>query len=529
MARKRKQQKNPDGSRPYCVFDCETDSFDGLPVTPFIWCAYDGIQKLTFWSTIEFVEWLKEYDGIALAHNGGKFDTVLLAEYFSVDEEIKIINGRVAEVKIGNATVRDSFLILPAPLSASGIKDEFDYKILDRNKKHLRKKFAKEIEKYCHQDCVALFEMVTAFYSRFGQRLTQAGAALATWESMGGLARRWGGAHDAHFRQFYYGGRCEAFQKGILGDGWDYFDIKSAYPWAMAQDHPASHIRDYFVHNKIDRITPQSFARIKAASRGCLPSRGKYVTEYLHHDDYREYFATGWEIIAGLETNTLKIESATIYRPNELETLKPYVDFFYAEKLTAEQSGNKIGRLIAKIFLNSLYGKYGSAADEYKKYKIVEAGIVPDGWALYAECGEFDIIQTPNAGQFYDVALAASVTGCARSKLFRQMLRVDNLAYSDTDSIICKGGNFEIGENLGQWEKVCTLNNFHVGGKKLYAGYDSAEKEWVTAHKGFSKLDTSFEDVIKAAKGEEFIINRSAPSINAIGEQKFINRKMRRT
>jgi len=511
------------------VFDCETDSFDGQPVEAFVWGIKTGMEENIFWSTIEFIEWLREFDGIMLAHHGGKFDIALLAEYFNIDSEIKIINGRIAEVHIGNATLRDSFLIIPAPLSASGIKDEFDYSILDRSKKHLRKKHHAAIAKYLKQDCVALYTMVERFYARFGQRLTQAGAALITWEEMNGLKRRWGGAHDNHFREFYYGGRCEAFKKGALGDGWEYYDIKSSYPFAMSQEHSASHLSDFFIHNKIKNITPQSFARIKCENYGCLPSRGKYSTEYPHHSDTREYFASGWEIIAGLETGTLKIKEALIYRPSQLETLKPYVDKFYAEKLDAEKRGDKIDRLIAKIFLNSLYGKYGSAAADYKKYKIVEAGYMPSKWSLYLEASEFDIIQTPNAGQFYDVALAASVTGCARSKLFRQMLNVRELAYSDTDSIICRGGEFDIGENLGQWEKVCTLNDFHVAGKKLYAGRDNQNGEWVTAHKGFSKLDTNYQHIIDAALGYETLIKRSAPSINVMGEQRFINRRMRKT
>ena len=512
----------------FLVFDCETDSFDGFPVAPFVWGWIKSTGERGFtYCEADFIAMLRAFNGIALAHNGGKFDTVLLAQYFE-HGEIKLINGRVAEVKIGRATVRDSFLIIPAPLSASGKKDDFDYEILNRNKKHLRVKHKAAIEKYLMQDCAALYEMVERFYAAHGQRLTQAGAALVCWEDMGGLVRRWGGAHDVHFRKFYFGGRCEAFKKGALGSGWEYYDIKSSYPYAMAHDHPASHLCDYFVHTDIKKITPQSFARVVAANYGCLPARGKYATEYPHHDDGREYFASGWEIIAGLETGTLKIFSATIYRPAAVETLRPYVDKFYADKLSAEKSGDKIGRLIAKIFLNSLYGKYGSAADDYKKYLIVEAGEQREGYTLHAEIGALDIIQTPDKGQFYDVALAASVTGFARAKLFRQILKARDVAYSDTDSIICRGGEFDVGENLGQWEKVCTLSDFYVAGKKLYTGTDD-NGEAVSAHKGFSALDTCPADIIKAAMGCEFKINRSAPSINATGAQQFINRTMRKT
>ena len=545
MANRKKQEKNEQGLRPWLVFDKETDSFDGLPVKPFCWAwrASTGDRGCT-WNREEFWDMIKNFDGIALAHNGGKFDIVLAADKFEAGE-IKIINGRVAETKIGLCTLRDSFLIIPAPLKAGGGKMEFDYHIFDRDKKHLRKKHAALIEQYINADCDALYELVDRFYTLYGQRLTQAGAALAEWEKMGGLVRRWGGAHDTQWRQFYYGGRCEAFQKGALGDGWEYYDIKSSYPNAMQYEHPACHLSDYFAHSDIKKITPQSFARIIAANHGCLPSRGKYSTDYPHHDDPREYFATGWEILAGLETNTLKVFSATIWRPNMLESLKPYTDRFYAEKLDAEKRGNKVDRTIAKIFQNSLYGKYGSAAGDYKKFMLVPAGenchcaeykkIQPEHfkncpWGLHAEIDELDIIQAPNAGQFYDVALSASITGFARAYLFRQMMKCDNIAYSDTDSIICKNSDhtFDVGENIGQWEKVCTMSDFHVAGKKLYAGKDE-QGEWVTAHKGFSALDTGHADVIRAALGFEIKIMRAAPSINCTGEQNFINRSMRRT
>ena len=164
----------------WLVFDCETDSFDGERVEPFIWgwMYDDGTYDFTY-SKNDFINMLSDFDGYALAHNGGKFDTVLLADYFNVDSPIKIINGRVAEVHIGKATVRDSFLIIPAPLAASGLKDDFDYEILNRNKKHLRIEHKNTIEKYLRQDCAALHALVKRFYSEHGQRFTQAGGGVS--------------------------------------------------------------------------------------------------------------------------------------------------------------------------------------------------------------------------------------------------------------------------------------------------------------------------------------------------------------
>ncbi len=515
-------------NKPWLVFDKETDSFDGSPVEAFIYgIVYHTGEEFVTYDRDYFIQKIKEFDGIALAHNGGKFDTVLMADEFNIGQEIKLINGRVAEVQIGKCTVRDSFLIIPAPLSASGKKDQFDYSILDRNKKHLRKKHKAEIEKYLLQDCRALAELVRLFYESYGQRLTQAGAALATWENMGGFPRRWGGIHDKLFRRFYYGGRCEAFQKGYLGDGWQYFDIKSAYPYAMQHEHTCCRIENFNVCNSIKKITPQSFCKIVASSAGCLPVKGKYVTEYPRHDDKREYYATGWEVLTGMETGTLKVYEAVIYTPETTETLKPYVDKYYAEKAAAEKAGDSVKRLMAKIFLNSLYGKFGQCADDFKKYWIADAGEEKSGYSLYQECEHFDIVQKPSGGQFYDVALSASITGFTRAFLWRQICASKDVAYCDTDSIMSRGGKFDIGENIGQWEKVCNLDHLHIAGKKLYTGFDG--QDWVSAHKGFSKLDTSHEDIIAAANGDTILIDKKAPSINVLGAQRFISRTMKRT
>lgn len=516
----------------WMVFDCETDSFDGKEVHPFIWgwITRDNIYDFTY-SKIDFVNVLKNFNGIALAHNGGKFDTLLLAEYFNIDSPIKIINGRVAEVQIGDCLVRDSFLIIPEKLAVAGEKDEFDYKILNRNKKHLREIHKIEIEKYLKQDCVALKNLVEVFYKNFGQSLTLAGAALKFWERMTPLKRRYDFTHDNFFRQFYYGGRVQAFRKGVLGDDWNYYDIKSSYPHAMKQKHTACHLSEYAMHSDIKKITPQSFARIIAINRGCLPSREKYTTEFLVETGAREFFATGWEIIAGIETNTLHILEATIYTPTRLESLEKYVEYFYAIKIAAETIGDKINRTIAKLFMNALSGKFGANPENYHSYKIVEINERPDEYDIFLQGDDFDIVKKLSGGQFYDVALSASITGCARAQLFRQMLKCSDIAYCDTDSIICRDGqeHFDIGKKIGQWEHVAILDNLNIAGKKLYTGFDLKTVEQISAHKGFSVLDITHEDIEGAARGLEKLIERSAPTISVLGEQKFIKRTLRST
>ena len=112
--------------RKFGTADCETDPFlFGRVPEPLIWGFYDEEGFKYFYDTKEFLEYIREYDGIIYMHNGGKFDFYFLLDDLDPQETIMIINGRIAKMKIGKCEVRDSFLLLPVPLSAYQ-KDEID-------------------------------------------------------------------------------------------------------------------------------------------------------------------------------------------------------------------------------------------------------------------------------------------------------------------------------------------------------------------------------------------------------------------
>ena len=118
--------------REIAVADCETDPFkiNRIPA-PFVWGYYDGEIYKEFSTTKEFIEFVKNENKIIYAHNGGKFDWHFIKEYIEPEQKIMVINGRLASFKIGNCEFRDSYNLLPVPLSAYQ-KTEIDYNILDR-------------------------------------------------------------------------------------------------------------------------------------------------------------------------------------------------------------------------------------------------------------------------------------------------------------------------------------------------------------------------------------------------------------
>lgn len=344
----------------WAVFDCETDAFDysGERVEPFIWgtLTSDGVY-ISFWDTQEFCDWVRESKiDYAYAHNGGKFDTLFPTVLANLEDgKIMLINGRLAKAKIGKTEIRDSYLCLPAPLSKFGEKDDFDYTMLERGKSDKRKKdYKQKIEKYLHQDCVALYNAMERFIALYGFALTQAGASMATWEKMGGEVRRYGLKHDTDFRPYYYGGRTQALEyaDGVEGD-FKLYDINSSYPYAMTQRHPVG--TDYYISRDYANANPASFWDITAISRGCLPTKTPRGTVYYNDDVAREYKCTGWELQAGIDTGTLDIISARGMIPARFETMRDYVLKYYNERKEAKATGDTIGDLLAKIFMNSLY------------------------------------------------------------------------------------------------------------------------------------------------------------------------------
>ena len=63
----------------WAVADCETDSFDGQTVQPFLWALItsEGERLLTY-STVEFIEYLKRLEGLNEEENNVKNDILKL-------------------------------------------------------------------------------------------------------------------------------------------------------------------------------------------------------------------------------------------------------------------------------------------------------------------------------------------------------------------------------------------------------------------------------------------------------------------
>lgn len=532
--------------RPIWTLDCETDPFKaGRVPEPFLWGIYEGEagHYHEFETAAEVAEFLADKDVLVYAHNGGKFDYHYLKDYIEPDEQIMVIAGRLARFKIGLAELRDSLNLFSQTRLADFSKMEFDYANMEkseRNKPHIRAK----IREYLKSDCVNLYNLVRGFVDNYGLHLTQAGAAMKYWaKNYGKPAPKSTRTDYQKFSPFYYGGRVQCFRAGVGAVPFKIVDINSAYPYAMLHDHPYS-VDTVTLENlpKPENIGP-CMVELEATAKGCFPIRVDDWSLYFPDDEraIRRYYVTGWELLAALETDTVKVHRIiAVHMPTETVSFKGYVQHFYEKRKQAKAAGDKAQDIFAKIFLNALYGKFAANPTKYEEYVLATPERFTqwqlDGFIPSHQWGARLLMQRPlpeERHRFYNVATGASITGFVRAHLWKSLNACSGLIYCDTDSIAAQDvSRLSLGNELGQWKVEADCDEYAIAGKKLYAFHKVGESRdddsgWKCASKG---VKLSAKEIRQAARGDVVRFVNEVPNYS-IHKQDigFIDREVRLT
>lgn len=520
-----------------CVIDAETDPFQyGRHPMPFCWGFYDGETYVSFWGagcTQRLMDYIAERKEPLLiyAHNGGKFDFFYLLEY--LENPVKIINGRIVASAYGVHEFRDSYAILPIPLSQWN-KDEIDY---DKFEPDVREKHKPEILKYLESDCVNLYAIVSKFVARFDARLTIGSTAMKELQKFHRVART-NENHDSIFRPYYYGGRVEAFRKGAISGEWNVYDVNSMYPHVMRNmRHPTG--RGY------NRITKPNvgasanigkianvpyFLRARIKNKGALPFRTKEGLDFNVEEG--EFFICSHELKKALEYDLVEILTThEAYIPFHTISFDEYVDTYMEEKIASKKNKDKASETFAKLLLNSAYGKFGQNPEYYCDYLLIREG---EPWPS----GEWELLELHPGGSiwskpspkpsYFDVAIAASITSGSRAVLLEAIQKASNPIYCDTDSLICQSLNVEKDETkLGAWKLEAHGDMAFIGGKKLYALFDKNQCV-KSASKGVRLTGTEIAMLCSGAI-PEIKHYKDAPNFKFDGTAKFIDRTIKTT
>lgn len=536
------------------TWDTETDPFKiGRVVSPFCCGIYfpDTEEYYDFWGDDcidQFFAFLDanyaEEELLIYAHNFGNFDGYFMVDHFDAGMSPFIINGRLVKVTAHGHEFRDSYAAIPVAM-AENKKDEIDYDLFERE---VREENKVEIRAYLKSDCVYLGGMICTWLNEFGNKLTMASVALPALNEFHGFEKITA-KQDDFLRPYYFGGRTECFEVGILEDNWKIYDVNSMYPDVMANCfHPVSQT-PIFQKNITDKT---HFAHIRATSYGALPVREKNGLSFP--TGTQDFYACIHEIRAAQECGLLEIKEVYSSFYFEIESkFDEFVNFFYDRRMEAKAAGDKLYVIFWKLVLNSSYGKFAQDPRKYMDYlfnpatipqpyfchecqiKIETGGFAncdlcntgetsPDGWREDTIRDGKIIFAKPrrikgNQG-FFNVAIAASITSAARAKLLRGLSRADRPIYCDTDSIICRGfrndtGGSDVGfdidpNRLGAWKLEAEGNKAAIAGKKLYAVFNDGE-EIKRASKGVRLTASQIERV---AGGEVIEYANPVPKFN---------------
>lgn len=527
---------------PIAVYDIEAINWTDVQVV----CHLDELgNRKSFRGVQEYLTWLLEsFDGDAVwAHFGSGYDNRFLIEeaqawhgtsfkaimsgglpiiFILENDGFTRPSAKTGRDRPRQVKLLDSFRLLPTSLASVG--KSLGHPKMEVDRSRIEQLTFAEQEAYCFDDC----EILLAGLQRFRDTImaqdgsySPTSASIASnfirsdttikwkefFEPSSNYLRYSGESFaaglpgsvpgmlqaDEFSEGAYYGGRCEVFRRGCCDGPLYYYDIASAYPWAMKQKlplyfrgfHPGADWNDQPALEKILTTSGISDAFVDIPEGAFdippLPVRltnGKVV---FAEGKFRGRW-TNVELLHLFKVGKkrgVRITITSWCRFKEVAFARPFVDMFYALRKTAKEQGDECQSMIYKILLNSCYGKlaqqleqscyvFGPAYDFLCEAAEEEGRLKPCPMPGMHEIVE----ETP--GPFRHVAAGAYVTALARLKLIQGIEKAVNLGariyYCDTDSIIIDRQipAWNKSKDLGSWELEHTITEAEFLCPKVY-------------------------------------------------------------
>lgn len=390
-----------------------------------------------------------------------KFKEEVIISFF---DSLKLLNFSVEEVaKAFNLSIK---------------KLEIDYKA-KREKGH---KITDEEKEYLKHDVMIMSLALEKMFEMKITRMTIASNAMNFFKDTISKKRfeEWfkPPLYDKDLRQAYKGGftylneiyRGKEVKEGIV------LDVNSLYPSVMYYSpmpygegiyFDGKYVPDKLYNLYIQNITCQFRIKKDMIPTIQIKNNLSFVpTEYLsssngesinltltnvdlklfleHYDIYDVSYNWGW-----------KYKSST-------KIFKRYIDYWNELKVKATKEGNKPLRTIAKLMLNSLYGKFAASPEGRSKIPYLDNNIV-----------KYKLSEMEERTAYY-LPISIFITSWARDKTIRSAQAVyHRFIYADTDSLHLEGT--DIPENLlisdtelGKWKIESTFKRGKYLRQKCY-------------------------------------------------------------
>ena len=525
---------NPEDCRVWAYAICEVGNPDniiiGTTIDDFMeWCRSEKKNHTLLFHNLKFdsqfiMQWLFHHGYTHTEDPGEKatktFNTLISDK--GLYYQLEVIFEKVGK-KVNKVIFQDSLKLIP--LSVDAIAKSFDMEIgklkIDydsHNNLPPGSPLTKEEEEYIKHDVQIVAKAVDYFYSQGLNKMTIGSCALNEYKTI--LNKR---MFDTYFpppkfhddvKQSYRGGftylnpkyEGKCIGKGIV------LDVNSLYPSVMYNDYLPFGTPIFFTgkyqHDPIYSIYTQMFKCQFELKPGKIPT-----IQIKHNGMFRmnEYLTSSKDEEVTLCLNSVDLElffeQYDVYNIEWLSgwkfkatrgLFKDYIDKWSNNKIQAKKDGNHGLYLISKLFLNSLYGKFGT--DTKVKSKIPYLG--DDGIIHF-----YDSKETRKDGIY--VAMASFITSYARLKTITAAQMITDrflnkeskaeFVYADTDSLHINLNGEDANEflvhsgldidstKLGAWDWEMTFSKGKYLRQKCYI-----EKEIISEEsylKGLSKED----------------------------------------
>lgn len=476
-----------------------------------------------------FMEWCFEQKNPCLYFHNAKFDTDFIINWLfrngyewvestkgMIDKQFTTLisdDGKFYTMHICNEIVpkrnvieiRDSQKLLN--MSVAKIAKTFklpDSKLeIDYNEfREVGHELTSEEQEYLKADITIVSKALADLFESGTTRLTIGSNALNKYyEMMGGRKQfrkifpKLDVIVDKDIRAAYKGGFTylnPIYKEVDIGEGL-VFDVNSLYPWAMHSPNVLPYGRPVFFSGQYqpDNMHPLYIQRLRCQFE--LKPNKIPMIQLKHNLSFipTEYLkSSNDQIITLTLTNIdleLFLENYDVYEMEYVNGWKfkgasgmfdQYIDYWTEIKIQATKDKNAGLRAIAKLYLNSLYGKF--ATSPYVRSAIPYLG--EDGVVHYhkTEYEERDSIYVP---------IGAFITAIARNKTIRSAQSVyDRYLYSDTDSLHISGTDIpdclEVDDyKLGAWKCESKFERARFIRQKCYI-----EDEIITEEEYNSKM-----------------------------------------
>lgn len=445
----------------------------------------------------DFMQWCEDrVDNVSVYFHNLKFDGQFIISWLFENEYTHVTNSRDRATKTFKTMISDSGLYYAIEVvfwkRGKNIKKVTFYdslKLLPMSVEEIAKAFHLPIQKgkidytahddlpygsplteqekeYIINDVRIVAHALAYFRSQGLDKITIGSCAMAEYQKLIGKKKfdrlfpvlR----HHDDIKQSYRGGVTQVnpeIQGKTVGRG-VVLDVNGLFSWAM-KEKMLPYGKPIFFTGKYeqDELYPLYTQMLRCSfdlKPGKIPTiqvkdgQVAKATEYLRSSNDEE-------LVLVLNSVDLELffENYDVYNPEWISGWKfmgttglfdPYIDKWVEAKIQASKEENWGLRLIAKLFLNALYGKFGTGTRRKSKQPYMEDGIVK-----YR-----DLPAEVTDGVY--VPMASFITSYARERTIRAAQKIEDdyaagrskirFAYCDTDSLHLLSDDFSLPEGL---------------------------------------------------------------------------------